>query len=100
MLISGCVLHVGRHELARAGNAVGAAVEAGIHARIGRVHHEVLEQLGILDILGILQDSKIVAPVDVASFGQPNLMAGFARRWRKAEPFQSLEAAKSPDPIF
>ncbi len=72
----GRILHVGGHEGLRAGDAVGIAVEGRVHAGIFRIHHEVLEELGILDILGVLENDEIVGPVDIAFLGVAELDLG------------------------
>ncbi len=62
-------LHVFRHECFRTLDAVGIARKGRNHRGVLGIHDEVLEQLGILDILRILENRHVVHPDHKAFLG-------------------------------
>ncbi len=88
-------------KVVRPGDAVGIAVEGRVHAGVLRIHHEVEEQLGVVDVLGILRGRRCCRSTSRSLLSdRRSEWPDWPSRWRMADPFQSLDAAKSPDPIF
>jgi len=79
-------------------DGVGVAVKAERPARFP-IHDEVLEELGVLDVLGLLRTTTL--SLTGRSLLRDSCVDGeLASRWRSAEPFQSLGCLKSTAPIF